>query len=208
MNILLVYPKYPDTFWSFKHALKFISKKALHPRWDCSRLPRCFPEPLGETTHRHEYRYVRDRDLLWADYVFIGGMAVQKQSAKELIAQCREAKVQTVAGVRSLRLPRMTFRTSTTSCSVRPRTTLPRVPRGLRQGRSTPPLPIRHIPDLGTTPAPLWSLIKMRRYFSMNLQYSRGCPFQLRILRHHDPLRQPHPYEERRSDSRGAGSAP
>ena len=31
MNILLVYPKYPDTFWSFKHALKFISKKALHP---------------------------------------------------------------------------------------------------------------------------------------------------------------------------------
>lgn len=31
MNILLVHPLYPDTFWSFRHALKFISKKALFP---------------------------------------------------------------------------------------------------------------------------------------------------------------------------------
>jgi len=27
MNVLLIYPKFPDTFWSFKYALKFISER-------------------------------------------------------------------------------------------------------------------------------------------------------------------------------------
>jgi hypothetical protein len=31
MKVLLVYPNYPDTFWSFKYALSFISKRAVHP---------------------------------------------------------------------------------------------------------------------------------------------------------------------------------
>jgi hypothetical protein len=31
MKILLVYPEFPDTFWSFKHALQFIRKKAASP---------------------------------------------------------------------------------------------------------------------------------------------------------------------------------
>jgi hypothetical protein len=35
MKILLVYPEFPDTFWSFKHALKFIQKKAERLRWVC-----------------------------------------------------------------------------------------------------------------------------------------------------------------------------
>ena len=31
MNTLLIYPEFPDTFWSFRHALKFIRKKASLP---------------------------------------------------------------------------------------------------------------------------------------------------------------------------------
>jgi len=31
LKILLVNPQYPDTFWSFRHALRFISKKATFP---------------------------------------------------------------------------------------------------------------------------------------------------------------------------------
>jgi len=31
MNVLLIYPEIPETFWSFKHALKFIRKKAASP---------------------------------------------------------------------------------------------------------------------------------------------------------------------------------
>ena len=31
MNALLVYPQFPDTFWSFKHVLRFVAKKAAFP---------------------------------------------------------------------------------------------------------------------------------------------------------------------------------
>ena len=31
MNVLLLYPEFPDTFWSFKHALKFVHKRASLP---------------------------------------------------------------------------------------------------------------------------------------------------------------------------------
>jgi len=31
MNILLIYPKLPETFWGFKYALPFINKKAAFP---------------------------------------------------------------------------------------------------------------------------------------------------------------------------------
>ena len=31
LRILLVYPEFPDTFWSFKHALRFIRKRAVAP---------------------------------------------------------------------------------------------------------------------------------------------------------------------------------
>ena len=31
MRILLVYPRYPETFWNFKYPLKFVSKKAANP---------------------------------------------------------------------------------------------------------------------------------------------------------------------------------
>jgi len=27
LRILLVYPEFPDTFWCFKHALRFVQKK-------------------------------------------------------------------------------------------------------------------------------------------------------------------------------------
>ena len=31
MRVLLIYPEFPDTFWSFNHALKFIRNKAALP---------------------------------------------------------------------------------------------------------------------------------------------------------------------------------
>ena len=47
-------------------------------------------------------------------------------------------------------------------------------------------------PDISNIPVPDWSLIKMNKYSSMNIQYSRGCPFDCEfcdivILNGHKP---------------------
>ena len=31
MNVLLVYPRNPESFWSFRHVLRFVSKKCAFP---------------------------------------------------------------------------------------------------------------------------------------------------------------------------------
>jgi hypothetical protein len=89
MKILLVYPEYPDTFWSFKHALRFIAKKALHPPLGLLTVAAMLPAEWEKRLIDMNTAKVKDRDLRWADYVFIGGMAVQREPARALIARCK-----------------------------------------------------------------------------------------------------------------------
>ncbi len=177
MNILLVYPKYPDTFWSFKHALRFISKKALHPPLGLLTVAAMLPAEWEKRLIDMNTGIVKDRDLLWADYVFIGGMAVQRESAKELIARCKAFHVKTVAGGPLFTAAPDDFPDVDHLVLNEAETTLPRFLGDLAKGEGHHLYNSKTFPGLEKTPIPLWNLIKMRKYFSMNLQYSRGCPF-------------------------------
>jgi radical SAM superfamily enzyme YgiQ (UPF0313 family) len=98
MNILLVYPKYPDSFWSFTHVLPFISKKAAVPPLGLvtvsAMLPPTWNKKLVDlnVTSLHYQRY------RWADYVFISAMYIQKESVNKILEECIKNKVKVVAG--------------------------------------------------------------------------------------------------------------
>jgi len=77
MKILMVYPKYPDTFWSFKHALKFISKKASFPPLGLLTVAAMLPKEWEKRLIDINVSVLTDDDLKWADYVFISAMVVQ-----------------------------------------------------------------------------------------------------------------------------------
>ena len=84
MNILLVYPMYPDTFWSFKHALKFVSKKASFPPLGLLTVAAMLPEDWNKKLIDMNATSLKDEDILWADYVFISAMSVQSESANQI----------------------------------------------------------------------------------------------------------------------------
>ena len=48
MRILLVYPQSPDTFWSFKHVLHFVSKRAAFPPLGLLTIAAMLPARLGD----------------------------------------------------------------------------------------------------------------------------------------------------------------
>jgi len=177
MNVLLVYPKYPDTFWSFKYALTFISKRALHPPLGLLTVAAMLPEEWEKRLIDMNSANLKDKDLQWADYVFIGAMAVQKESTKQVISRCRESGVKIVAGGPLFTAACEDSRKWTTWCSTRPRTTLPPFLEDLAGGTAKHLYTCNTFPGLDRTPIPLWELIDMKRYASMNIQYSRGCPF-------------------------------
>nr|WP_211436249.1 cobalamin-dependent protein [Candidatus Kuenenia stuttgartiensis] len=98
MNILLIYPEFPDTFWSFKHALKFIRKKASFPPLGLLTVAAMLPSEWSKRLIDVNVTKLTDDDLLWADYAFISGMVVQRTSAKHIIGRCSKAGVKVVAG--------------------------------------------------------------------------------------------------------------
>ncbi len=85
MKALLIYPQYPVTFWSFKYALKYISKKAAFPPLGLLTVGAILPKDWDIRLVDLNIRNLRDSDLKWADYVFISAMLVQKESVAEVL---------------------------------------------------------------------------------------------------------------------------
>ena len=98
MRALLVYPQYPDTFWSFKHALKFVSKKAAFPPLGLLTIAAMLPREWDKKLIDLNVTNLNDRDIEWADYDFISAMAVQKDSVKNVIKRCQKLGTKIVAG--------------------------------------------------------------------------------------------------------------
>lgn len=177
MNVLLLYPEFPDTFWSFKHALKFIHKRASLPPLGLLTVAAMLPPGWAKRLVDMNTRKLREKDLTWADAVFISGMIAQRDSAHELIARCRAAGKMIVAGGPLFTLEHEQFPEVDHFVLNEAEATLPSFLRDLERGAAERVYPSAEFPDIRKSPAPLWELADMRRYASMSVQFSRGCPF-------------------------------
>jgi len=177
LKILLVYPLYPDTFWSFKHALKFISIKAAFPPLGALTVAAMLPENWEKRLVDLNVNTLTDVDIKWADYVFISAMIVQKDSAKEVIQRCNRLGIKVVAGGPLFTTEPNEFPGVDHFVLNEAEVTLPLFLADLEKGNPKKIYNTSLHPEITRTPVPLWSLIKMRNYSTMGLQYSRGCPF-------------------------------
>ncbi|NVL93631.1 MAG: cobalamin B12-binding domain-containing protein, partial [Desulfobacterales bacterium] len=98
MKILLVYPRYPDTFWSFRYALKFISKKASYPPLGLVTVAALLPRTWKRRLVDLNVDVLRNEDIGWADYIFISAMAVQGASVREIVRKVKALGKKIVAG--------------------------------------------------------------------------------------------------------------
>jgi radical SAM superfamily enzyme YgiQ (UPF0313 family) len=178
MKILLVYPEYPETFWGFKHALKFISKKASLPPLGLLTVAAMLPKEWEKKLVDMTVAPLSDRDIQWADYVFITAMHVQKKSVKEVIAKCKKLGAKIVAGGTLFTTEYEDFEDVDHLVLNEAEITLPRFLEDLKEGRPEHIYTSDQLADIKKTPIPLWELIDMGKYATMCIQYSRGCPFK------------------------------
>ncbi len=180
MKILLVYPRYPDTFWSFRHALKFIFKKAAFPPLGLLTVAAMLPEEWEKKLVDMNTTTLTDKDISWADYVFISAMVAQQNSAREVVDRCKKLETKIVAGGPFFGpgyedsgffedMEHLIFGEAENK--------LPLFIEDLEKGCAKHIYASEEFPDIRKTPVPLWSLIDRKKYQSMNIQYSRGCPF-------------------------------
>nr|MBC8477857.1 cobalamin B12-binding domain-containing protein [Dehalococcoidia bacterium] len=177
MKILFVYPQYPDTFWSFRYALKFISKKASFPPLGLLTVAAMLPGEWEKKLVDMNVSQLTDEDIRWADFVFISAMVVQADSVKEVIKRCQNLGTRTVAGGPLFTTGYREFREVDHLVLGEAEITLPLFIKDLAEGKPQRVYQSKARPEIRETPTPLWSLINQKKYSSMSLQYSRGCPF-------------------------------
>lgn len=177
MKTLLVNPSFPNTFWSFKYALKFIRKKAAYPPLGLLTISSLLPDAWPKRLIDVNIDRLSDDDIEWADIVFIGGMAIQRDSAKQIIARCKAKRVLTIGGGPLFTAEPDAFGEVDHLVLDEAELTLPEFLSDLENGRAKKIYRAKGFCDLSKTPIPSWSLIQMKKYASMSIQFSRGCPF-------------------------------
>jgi radical SAM superfamily enzyme YgiQ (UPF0313 family) len=177
MNILLVYPKYPDTYWSFKHALKFVSKKAVNVPLGVITVASLLPDNWNKKFTDLNVSHLKDKDIEWADFVFISAMSVQLASVNNIIARCKNMKKKIVAGGPLFTEEYEKFPDIDHMVLNEAEITLPQFIKDLKYGKPQHIYQSDLFADISETPIPDYSLLKLKKYASAGIQYSRGCPF-------------------------------
>lgn len=178
MNILLVYPKYPDTFWSFRHALRFISKKAAVPPLGLITVSAMLPGNWNKKLVDMNITSLKTSDINWADYVFISAMYVQKESVNYVVGECRKNKVKIVAGGPLFTQEYEHYTQVDYFVLNEAEITLPPFLKAIEEGKQPERVyQTSQFADLTLTPVPDYHLLSIKDYAFMNLQISRGCPF-------------------------------
>ncbi len=177
MNILLINPETPSTFWSFKNAIQFISKKAsdipLGLLTVASMLPRSWNLKLIDMN----IKPLKQKDINWADYALIGGMSIQLDSFKRAVRRCNELDTPVVAGGPLVTTEHERVVGIDHLILGEAENLMPQVVKDLENDCLRPVYRCEDFPDLNLTPTPLWTLLDQKKYAQMSIQYSRGCPF-------------------------------
>jgi radical SAM superfamily enzyme YgiQ (UPF0313 family) len=177
MKVLLVYPEFPDTFWSFNHALRFIRKKASNPPLGLLTIAALLPEDWEPRLVDTNVAPLAAQDLAWADLVLISAMVVQRQSAQQIIARCKAAGKTVVAGGPLFTGEYESFPIVDHFVLNEGEITLPQFLADWERGEARRLYATTEFADIRQSPVPRWELIDPDQYVTMAVQFSRGCPY-------------------------------
>jgi radical SAM superfamily enzyme YgiQ (UPF0313 family) len=179
MKVLLVYPEYPVTFWSFKYALKFISRKSAYPSLGLLTVASMLPKDWDIKLIDMNAQKLKDKHLKWADYVFISAMIVQAASVKDVLERCKNLNCRVIAGGPLFTCGYEEYMDLVDHFVLsEAEHTLPNFIDDLKHGKAAKVYRPDGWADLAASPVPRRDLINIKHYAAMNIQYSRGCPFE------------------------------
>lgn len=179
MNVLLVSPATPTTFWSFRYAMRFVARRSAFPPLGLLTVAAMLPREWNLRLVDMDVDRLTDADIQWADYVLVSAMIVHKESVDtEVIPRCREWGRPIVAGGPLFTTGYEEYVGDVHAVIGECEESIGELIRDMESGavQSIYRAPAA-FPDVRLTPVPRWDLIKLRDYATASVQYSRGCPF-------------------------------
>lgn len=177
MNILLLYPAFPETFWGFQHAIRFIRKKSAYPPLGLLTVAALLPQEWEKRLIDLNITPLASEDLEWADMAFIGAMAIQQDSVREIISRCKETNLTVVAGGPLFTAQHQDFDGVDHFVLNEAEVTLPAFLADHHEKAAGAIYETSDYADIQKSPSPLWELADLKSYAAMAIQFSRGCPF-------------------------------
>ena len=177
MKVLFLYPPFPDTFWSLKYAIRFLFKKSAYPPLGLLTVASMLPSTWQVKLIDMNTQRLFDKHLKWANLVFISAMSLQFEAISKIVTRCKKAGAHIVAGGPLFTAWPEKFDDIDYLVLDEAEITLPLFIEDFHKGSAKHMYTSNDKPDLSLTPVPRWDLVNMKQYSSMNIQYSRGCPF-------------------------------
>jgi len=177
MKVLLINPEFPDTYWSFRHALPFEGKRCAFPPLGLLTVSALLPKEWERRLVDLNVEKLKTADIEWADMIFATAMLVQKQSLREVVKRCKSYGKRVVLGGPYVTSTREELPPADHLFRGEAETTLPQFVADLANGTAKAVYEAPERPALSTTPIADFGLANLKAYSAMSVQYSRGCPF-------------------------------
>ena len=177
MKVLLINPEFPDTYWSFRHALPFEGKRCAFPPLGLLTVSALLPKSWERRLVDMNVRSLKESDIEWADIVFATAMLVQKDSLRDAVKRCKARGKRVVLGGPYVTTTIEDLPEADHIFLGEAETTLPQFVKDLERGQAQRSYKAAERPPLSVTPVADFHLADLKRYSAMSVQYSRGCPF-------------------------------
>lgn len=180
MRVLLVYPRFPKSFWSFEEALALVNRKTFLPPLGLITVAAILPQEWEFKLVDCNVREVTSTEWEWADLVILSAMIVQKEDFNAQIQIAKQyGKPVAVGGPYPTALPQEAEASGADYLILdEGEITLPMFVEALERGETSGKFRTDEKPDVTETPIPRYDLLDMDAYDNMSAQFSRGCPFQ------------------------------
>ncbi len=180
MRVLLIYPVFPKTFWSYDKILELINRKVLLPPLGLITVAALLPQDWEFTLVDRNIRDVTAAEWDNAELVILSAMIVQKNDLLEQIQAAKQrGKWVAVGGPYPTSLPQEVKDAGADFLVLdEGEITLPQFVAAWQKGETHGTFRASEKPDITQTPVPRYDLLELNAYDSMSIQFSRGCPFQ------------------------------
>jgi radical SAM superfamily enzyme YgiQ (UPF0313 family) len=179
MRSLLIYPKFPKSFWSFEKALALTNRKAMLPPLGLITVAALLPDQWDMRLKDRNIETIDEQDWQWADIVLLSGMIAQKPDFLEVIHEAKKrGKPVAVGGPYPTALPDEAISAGADFLVLdEGEMTIPMFLEAIGKGEIKGIFRSEIKPDITQTPIPRFELLDMNAYAEMAVQFSRGCPY-------------------------------
>jgi len=179
VNALMVWPRFPPSFWGFEGMIEIIPERSIMPPLGLVTVAALCPPTWHIRLIDRAFEELRDEDLLWANLVMVSAMHAQRADARAVLARARSLGRRTfIGGPWASSEPEVLLPEADHVLAGEAEEVFADIAVALERGTARRLYSVSDKPDMTRSPVPRYDLLRLDEYVSMSVQFSRGCPFQ------------------------------